>query len=66
MAISTGEIINVIERWEKEVKKLEKIRKNTDDFNQKNFIGAQEVGINYCIKELEEVLAASMRCGISF
>lgn len=65
MAISTGELINVIGRWESRRDEAKRWRVQETDFEKKNFLAIQEEVLDSCIKELEEVIAASMRCGIS-
>lgn len=65
MAISTGELINVIQRWEARRDEVEFWYKVETDFEKKNFLSVQAETLNSCIEELEEVIAASMRCGIS-
>jgi hypothetical protein len=65
MAISTGELINVIERWEARRDEIKRWRIQQTDLEKKNFLAIQENTLEQCILDLEKVIAASMRCGIS-
>lgn len=65
MAVSTGEIIRIIEHWETKRDTIKRWRVQDTDFEKKNYLAAQEAIYDECIKTLEEILAASMRCGIS-